>query len=138
MVDVSADALDRLAQYWGRAQIMRDLFNDLIDAHDGEIGKVIDEGYGLKLETFLAFWLAGLFVVVEGFNKLKLKDARIQTLFRAHLHDLKELRHETYHFTISRVEGVKAISALNWAEELHVAVGTFLEQHVELEGIVGR
>jgi hypothetical protein len=69
-------------------------------------------------------------VVVEGFNKSKLKEARVQKLFLAHLNDLKELRHETYHFTLSRAKGAKIIKNLNWAEELHEAVGDFLREQI--------
>ena len=105
---------------------MHDLFQTLIDEHDGSIQKIIDVGRDWELEAYLSYWLAGLFVLVEGFNKLKLKDARVQRLFKAHVNDLKELRHETYHFTLSRTKGAKVIRNLNWAEELHEAIGEFI------------
>lgn len=124
------DALKRLAQYWGRAELMHHLLHELLDGHNRGVQKVIDAGYELELETFLSFWLSGLFVVVEGFNRLKIKDPRVQRLFLAHVSDLKELRHETYHFTVSRLKGSKVISNLNWAEELHAAIGEFIEEHV--------
>ncbi len=79
--------------------------------------------------------MAGLFVTVKGFNKLKLKDAEVQKLFTAHVGDLKELRHETYHFTVPRERGRSAIWAINWVEELHIALGVHLEKHVDLSGI---
>jgi len=134
MAEVSQEALDRLAGYWGRAQIMRRHFQDFIDSYGG-IKKAVAKGNGLRLETYLSFWMAALFVAVEGFNKLKLKDARVQKLFREHLNDLKQLRHETYHFTVSREKGRKAISAVNWVEKLHVALGLFIERHVDIDGI---
>jgi hypothetical protein len=71
------DALKRLAQYWSRAALMRDLMHVLIDKHGG-IQKVIDADADWELEAYLSYWLAGLFVVVEGFNKLRLRDARVQ------------------------------------------------------------
>jgi hypothetical protein len=119
---------------WGRAQLMRRHFNDFINSHGG-IRKAVAKGNGLRLETYLSFWMAALFVAVEGFNKLKLKDARVRKLFKEHLNDLKQLRHETYHFTISREKGRKAIHAINWVEELHVALGLFIERHVDIDGI---
>jgi hypothetical protein len=134
MAEVSQEALERLAGYWGRAQIMRRHFQDFINSYGG-IRKAVAKGNGLRLETYLSFWMAALFVAVEGFNKLKLKDARVQKLFREHLHDLKQLRHETYHFTASREKGRKAIGAINWVEELHVALGLFIERHVGIDGI---
>lgn len=132
---ISDDAYNRLAQYWGRAQIMRGLLHGLINEHGNDIQKLMDDGYGLRLETYLSFWMAGLFVTVEGFNKLRIKDVDVQRLFNAHVGELKELRHETYHFTLSRDEGGGAIRAINWAEELHVALGTHLEKHVDIAGI---
>jgi hypothetical protein len=135
MADVSEEAYYRLAQYWGRAQIMRGLLHGLIEEHGGDIQKVMDDGYGLRLETYMSFWMAGLFVTVEGFNKLKIKAADVQKLFTAHVGQLKELRHITYHFSLSREEGRRAVSAINWAEELHIAIGLHLEQHVDMRGI---
>jgi hypothetical protein len=73
----------------------------------GDIQGVIDAGCEWELEAYLSYWLAGLFVVVEGFNKLKLKDARVQRLFHAHLNDLKELRHETIPFHALAYEGCR-------------------------------
>jgi hypothetical protein len=131
---IPEEALNRLAEYWGRAQIMRRHFQDYINSHGG-IPRAVAEGNGLRLQTYLSFWMAALFVAVEGFNKLKLKDAHVQKLFREHLNDLKQLRHETYHFNVSREKGGKAIKAINWAEELHVALGLFIEQHVDIRGI---
>ena len=39
-------------------------------------------------------------MVVEGFNKLKLKDSRVQKLFKEQLGYLKQLRRATYHFSM--------------------------------------
>ena len=113
---------------------MRRHFQDYIDAY-GSISEAVAKGNGLRVETYLAFWMAALFVTVEGFNKLKLKDARVQKLFKQHLNELKALRHVTYHFTISPVKGANAIRAINWVEELQVAPGLFIEQHVDIDGI---
>jgi hypothetical protein len=113
---------------------MRRHFQEFIDSYGGIPGAVA-MGNGLRLETYLSFWMAALFVTVEGFNKLKLKDDRVQKLIGEHVNDLKELRHITYHFSVSREEGLEAIHAINWAEELHVALGLFIEQHADITGI---
>jgi len=44
MTPISDEALECLAQYWGRAQLMRQLLHELIDQH-GNIGAVIDAGH---------------------------------------------------------------------------------------------
>jgi hypothetical protein len=44
---------------------------------------------------FLFYSLSAQFVLVEGFKKLKLKDARVQKPFKAHIGHLKMVRHRT-------------------------------------------
>jgi len=82
MAEISQETYDRLAQYWGRAQIMRRHFQDFIESYGG-MSEAVAKGNGLRLETYLSFWMAGLFVAVEGFNKLKLKDARCKNFSRS-------------------------------------------------------
>ena len=56
-------------------------------------------------------------MVGEGFNKLGLKDPRVQRLFKEHLQTLKKVRHYTYHFTLIEVSpNVTAIigTAATW------------------------
>ena len=76
--DASRTPMGRLAQYWFRARLMHDLLHWMLEEHDRDINAIYDSGEGWDFETFMAYWLSGLFVVVEGFNKLKLKDARVQ------------------------------------------------------------
>ena len=47
---------------------------------------------------FLFYSASPQFVLVEGFKKLKLKDARVQKPSKAHIGHLKMVRHATYHF----------------------------------------
>jgi hypothetical protein len=124
---ISDAASERLARYWYRAQLMRDLVHWIVE-ESGDLKNLPKENWW-ELETFLVHWLSGLFVVVEGFNKLKLKDPHVQRLFKEHLNHLKRLRHETYHFTIERSpSGGEIIKQLNWAEELHDAISEFIRE----------
>jgi len=110
---------------------MHDFLHALMDEYDRDIKEICRQGKGWDLEAFMAYWLSGLFVVVEGFNKLNLKDASVQKLFKEHLRHLKAMRHETYHFTIEKGVGVDALfKELNWAEDLHDAIGEYLREHV--------
>ena len=114
----------RLAVYWLRAKVMHDLVHEMMEAYDGNLDAIWEERVDLELLTFLAHWLSGLFVVVEGFNKLGLKDARVQQLFNSHLTMLKEVRHETDHFHVApRPKGHEILRQLNWAEGLHATIG---------------
>ena len=118
----------RLVHYWMSAEIMRNHLRELIDSYDGDVSAAGEE-QGYEFTTYLAFWLSALFVVVEGFNKSKLKDARIQRLFTEHLHDLKAMRHETFHFIpVREAYGHRVISKMSWASELHDAIGEHLSE----------
>jgi hypothetical protein len=86
-----------------------------------------------EFETYLVHWVAALFVLVEGFNKLKLRDARVQSLFNANVGHLKASRHETYHFVVERAPFDRTIykhGGLNWAEKLHDAIGEHVKEIV--------
>jgi hypothetical protein len=48
--------------------------------------------------TFTNFWLATLFVVSEGWKKLKVADVEINTLIAQHLDSLRLFRNAVYHF----------------------------------------
>jgi hypothetical protein len=125
------DPMKQLAKYFFRANLMHDFLHVMMDDYDGDIGKIHAESRGWEFETYLVHWLSGLFVVVEGFNKLKLKDARVQKLFKEHVRYLKAMRHETYHFSPSIMpEANEVIRQLNWAEELHDALESHISEYV--------
>jgi hypothetical protein len=90
--DMAIDATQRLAEYWFRARLMHDLLHALMEAYDDDLRAIDKDGHSWEFLTYLDYWLSALFVVVEGFNKLKLKDARVQRLFSPHVSQLKELR----------------------------------------------
>jgi hypothetical protein len=137
---ISETALKRLAEYWYRADLMHGLMHTMIeDLFDGDIDRINAEGYSWEFVTYLSYWLSGLFVVVEGFNKLKLKDARVQRLFNEHVSALKQLRHETYHFAVEKnPAATEVIRGLNWAEELHEAIGGHLRAVIKRKAAVER
>jgi hypothetical protein len=95
---IADNASNRLAKYWFRAELMRDIVHKVVGETD-DLKNLPKESWW-EFETFLFYWLSALFVLVEGFNKLKLKDARVQKLFKAHVGHLKMVRHATYHFVL--------------------------------------
>jgi hypothetical protein len=125
-------ALQRLARYWFRAKLMHDLLHTLFEEYDDDLDKLLDAGHWWEFDTYLSHWLSGLFVVVEGFNKLKLRDARVQGLFKEHMKHLKAMRHETYPFILESDSALDMLwhQNLNWAEELHEVIGDYLKEHV--------
>jgi hypothetical protein len=132
----SVDPIVRLGEYWLRAEIMHDLLHAMREAYNGDLGKLYKDGHWWEFETFLSHWLSALFVVVEGFNKLKLKDSRVQKLFKEQLGYLKQLRHGTYHFSVNKAPLPEGL--LNWAEELHEAIGKQVHERVVRKAHVER
>jgi hypothetical protein len=93
MTKADGDPVAMLAVYWFRAKMMHELLHYLKDTVvSGDLRKLKGETW-FEFETYLCFWLSALWVVVEGFNKLKLKDARVQRLFKEHMPYLKAVRH---------------------------------------------
>ncbi len=131
-------SIARLAEYWFRANLMHSLLHGLREEYDNDLDAIYQEGAWWEFSTFLDHWLSGLFVVVEGFNKLKIRDARVQKLFNAHLRDLKSIRHATYHYDTVVENRTKIIGKLNWAEELHEAIGEVVKEKVERKAAVER
>jgi hypothetical protein len=49
--------------------------------------------------VFMFYWYSGLYVVVEGFRELKLKDDKIETLMQSpNTEALRLMRNATFHF----------------------------------------
>jgi hypothetical protein len=111
---------------------MHDLLHTLLEIHDRDIGALGKAGDGWEFITYLDYWLSALFVVVEGFNKLKIRDSRVQQLFKPNINSLKQLRHETYHFVVKKGASAESvISQLNWAEDLHNAIRNHIREYVK-------
>jgi hypothetical protein len=139
----SLDPKASLAKYWFRAQLLHELLHTLRDLYDGDLDAMVKDGHWWEFETYLAYWLSALFVVVEGVNNSKIQDRNVTRLFNAHIGHLKDLRHETYHFVpvpgaASVPSMTPVIGALNWAEELHEAIGEHLRKHLERKAMVER
>jgi hypothetical protein len=134
---IADNASNRLAKYWFRAELMRDIVHTVVEETD-DLKNLPKESWW-EFETFLFYWLSALFVLVEGFNKLKLKDARVQKLFKAHVGHLKMVRHATYHFVLEEGPSPREmLSQLNWAEELHDALGEHIKDVVRRKAQVER
>ena len=97
--------------------MMRDTVHSMLEQHEPGL-KTLSKDDWWEFETFLFYWLSALFVLVEGFDKLKLKDTRVQKLFKEHVRHLKMVRHATYHFVLEeRPSHVEMLGQLNWAEQ---------------------
>ncbi len=138
---VSDAALRSLAQYWFRAQLMRGLTHKMKGRYLSNVTKRRETAFKKRFwefDAYVSHWLSALFVVVEGFNKLKMYDVRVQKLFKENVGRLKQVRHETYHFSEKMATFEAMIGHLNWAEELHEAIGEVIGEMVHRRSQVER
>ncbi|HEX5317369.1 MAG TPA: hypothetical protein VFX22_12035 [Candidatus Kapabacteria bacterium] len=127
MAGMSKKAVERLGLYYYRADLMHAWLHALRERYNHDLEAMSESDDWYEFTTYVDFWLAALFVLVEGFNKLGLKDKNVSKLFTAQIGLLKTFRHHTYHFVPEYdPESTEVFIHLNWAEELHDAIGDFL------------
>lgn len=88
----------------------------------------------MRYYMFLDYWHAALWVVVEGYNKLGLKDKRVARILSNPLTPkLKDYRDGTYHFKpqyfdVQTSSLRRASNALRWVNDLHEAFHYVLDE----------
>jgi hypothetical protein len=87
---------------------------------------------------YLSYWYAGLYVVCEGWQELKLSDTAIDALLKSpHLEKLKRFRNGVYHFQADyfdpRFMGalVAGEDFAEWAESLMLAFNRYFEAWIK-------
>ena len=133
---VSDHAMASLHKYYLRAEIMRGEFHTAREQFNQKYGKNW-KGNSNTTEYFRAqmcidYWIAGIFVVVEGYEKLCLSDPEVAKLLASPFQSkLRSYRAGTYHFRekyfdydIRSFLGSREASA--WVESLDMALGCFL------------
>jgi hypothetical protein len=132
---VSEEPLIRLMTYWLTAEVMRTHYVEIVEeVEDMTLDEIRASPLQAQYTAYLGFWLASLFVVVEGFNKCGFKHPVVQRLFNSHLGELKAMRHEMFHFIpFAQAQGHLVISKLNWASKLHETLGGYIRWHVGRE-----
>lgn len=87
---------------------------------------------------YLSYWYAGLYVVCEGWQELKLSDPEINALLQSpHLEFLKRFRHGVYHYQSDYFDK-RFMNALvrgkdfdEWAEALMLAFNRYFEAWIK-------
>lgn len=121
----------RLTTYWIRCLVMRKNMYRLYERAKKDPRLTKDEWFAAEYTAFSGYWLASLFVVVEGYNKIGIHDERVAKLLSAHVHALRAMRHEMFHFQLDEIaDGKRAFKVGKWAEELHAAIGEHLGDHL--------
>jgi hypothetical protein len=125
MSNTSIDQLYRY--YWLRANLMRDKFYSFKKSSE----------YNVDQHTYMVFWYASLYSVVEGYQKLKLHNSSINLLLASpNLEALKKFRHsvtgfhKTY-FNSSLIDSfINSSTSVVWVNCLHFSLEKYL-----MEGI---
>lgn len=93
--------------------------------------------------TWVSLWFSCLYVVIEGWDHLGLRDVTIDSLLESkNVALLKGFRHDTFHFqpvdfhpkrTAALIE--RADAPIDWAEKLTDSFGEFLKAQPEKDGM---
>lgn len=139
----SRRAIHTLHRYYIWQNRMRVEFeNVLTDA--AERGVPVTSGSDEEIHAFMwmSYWYAGLYVVVEGWRELDLRDPEVdQLLASANVEPLRRYRNGVFHFQRQyfdeRFVGLLADgeNVVNWVRSLNQALGrVFLERLDDLSG----
>ena len=122
------DPVLALAVYWLRADVMHTLVHDTEDAWLEDAAK-----HKTEFETYIAFWLSALFVVVEGFNELKPDATQVTELSDPRVDTLRLFRNGCFHYQRDYQKFAPFLSGdlelFDWAERLHMQFGAYFAKH---------
>ena len=124
------DPVLALAEYWLSAEYMRLLTHALKDEWLAD-----QKTHWQKFRTYHSYWLAGLYVVADGFLQLGLDTAKVPEITNAHLKKLKKFRNASFHFQTHTKKQAQFFApceweALDWAETLHAQLHAFFRKYV--------
>ena len=120
----ASDPVRALGIYWLRADVMHTLVHATEDAwlEDAKANKE-------EFETYIAFWLSALYVVVEGFKELKLDAKQVPAISDPRVEDLRLFRNGCFHYQRDYKKYAPFLSgdlkAFDWAEQLHLQFGAY-------------
>ncbi|WP_457795377.1 hypothetical protein [Horticoccus sp. 23ND18S-11] len=135
-----------LYTYWCRADAVRVfIYSDLPTARDEYPPWLLEMGNMDSKFQRIFVWYAMLYVVVEGFQELRLQDAQVEELIRRedYISQLRRFRNSIFHFqkdfeTEKYWDFLKAKESEIWVRKLNSALEGFFErvlpinQHLEI------
>jgi hypothetical protein len=118
------DLVLALAVYWLRADVMHALVHATEDAWLEDVTT-----HKAEFETYIAFWLSALYVVVEGFRELKLDATQVPEMSAPRMDTLRLFRNGCFHYQRDYKKYAPFLSgdleAFDWAERLHQQFGAY-------------
>jgi hypothetical protein len=126
---MSSASINQLYRYyWLRADLMRDKFYGSFEN---------SSEYNIDHHTYMGFWYASLYSVIEGYQKLNLHNSSINLLLTSpNLEALKKFRHsvtgfhKTY-FNSSLIGSfINSSTSVAWVNNLHFSLGKYLMEEI--------
>src|SRR5207249_3264952 len=98
----------------------------------------LDSEDGFHLTLYMSYWYGSLYVIVEGWQDLKLTDPDVDELLASPYVDvLKRYRNGVFHYQRAMWDRRfldfirEGEASATWARQLHVGLGTWLQSYVE-------
>ena len=97
LISLKQKQINTLHKYFIWANRMRIFFDEILEQH---LNKKIDQHkFEIEADMYMSLWYALLYVVIEGWQQLKLQDAEISKLLKSdHVALLKRYRNGVFHF----------------------------------------
>lgn len=113
-----------LYKYFIWADSMKTAYENLLDRRTSEIIPVVK--FEAEYNLYISYWFGSLYVVIEGWNELNLKDKEIDSLLKSHnVNLLRRYRNGVFHFQRDyfdeRFMGFlrDGVSRIEWVQVLH-------------------
>jgi hypothetical protein len=136
------DEVLNLYKYFIWADSMKTAYENLLDQYTREIIPV--SKFEAEYNLFISYWFGGLYVVIEGWQELNLKDKEVDSLLKSpNVNLLRRYRNGVFHFQrdyfderfigflrdgVSRIEWVQALHGeferffAGWSQECRVFI----------------
>ena len=133
---VKPDPVFALHRYYIWANLMRTHFDTAALASPGSDLWSKDS---IETTAYISYWYAGLYVVVSGWRRLRLRDAAIDTMLQdlEMVALLERYRHGVFHFhpeyVDERFQGflTKGAESARWARDLNRELGRFFLEYLQ-------
>ena len=132
------DPILRLCSYWLSSKIMHEHVHELVDDFF-DLAYEDDFSLWYEFRTYYSYWLSSLYVVVEGFEYLKLDRKKVPSISDNRIETLRLFRNATFHYQNNYDKQVKFhkkdLDMMNFSEQLHHEFERYFKSYLETLGI---
>jgi len=125
-----------LVEYWSNAKIMHEHVHAIRNEYGGDIKNLVGTEDWSSFKVYLTFWIASLYVLIEGYETLKIHDGILDSLKSFERDRLRLFRNAVFHFQFDYAKHLQIFDGtgdfLNWAEELQEEFDDYFAAHYGL------